>query len=278
MKRTLLRTARSVALIYVLLLLLVGCAQRLLIYHPIHRTEAAMLGEARALGCEPWRDAGGSIIGWKSAHHESRAANRLVVFDGNTGYALHRRHYLRGFEKLDRGGLWEVFLFEYPGYGARPGEVSEQSFIAAGDSALAALAQADSRPVFLAGESLGSGLASALAGRHPEQVRGVFLLTPYARLGEVGARQFPFLPVKLLLHDRWDNVEALRVYRRPLAMLIAGRDEVVTAAQGRALYNGYAGPKRLWVEEDATHNTVDFDPAAPWWREVSDFLLGPRAL
>lgn len=277
MKRTLLRAARSLALIYALLLLLVGCAQRLLIYHPIHRTEAAMLGEARSLGCEPWRDAGGAIIGWKSAHHEARAANRLVIFDGNTGYALHRRHYLRGFEKLDRGGLWEVYLFEYPGYGARPGEVSEQSFIAAGDSALAALAQADSRPLFLAGESLGSGLASALAGRHPEQVRGVFLVTPYARLAEVGARQFPFLPVKLLLHDRWDNVAALRAYRRPLAMLIAGRDEVVTAAQGRVLYENYAGPKRLWVEEDATHNTVDFDPAAPWWREVSDFLLGPRA-
>ena len=277
MKRTLLRAARSLALIYALLLLLVGCAQRLLIYHPIHRTEAAMLGEARSLGCEPWRDAGGAIIGWKSAHHEARAANRLVIFDGNTGYALHRRHYLRGFEKLDRGGLWEVYLFEYPGYGARPGEVSEQSFIAAGDSALAALAQADSRPLFLAGESLGSGLASALAGRHPEQVRGVFLVTPYARLAEVGARQFPFLPVKLLLHDRWDNVAALRAYRRPLAMLIAGRDEVVTAAQGRVLYENYAGPKRLWVEEDATHNTVDFDPAAPWWREVSNFLLGPRA-
>ena len=48
MKRTLLRTARSAALIYALLLVFVGRAQRLLIYHPIHRTEAAMLDEARA--------------------------------------------------------------------------------------------------------------------------------------------------------------------------------------------------------------------------------------
>ena len=277
MKRHLLRTTRSAALIYALILVLVGGAQRLLIYHPIHRDEAAMLAEAQALGCEPWRDAGGAIIGWKSARSGARAANRLVIFHGNAGYALHRRHYLRGFEKLERGGLWEVWLFEYPGYGARPGKIRQQSFIAAGESALASLTQADRRPIFLAGESLGSGLASALAGRHPQEVRGVFLITPFARLAEVGGRQFPFLPVKLLLRDRWDNVEALHAYRGPLAVLIAGQDEVVTAGQGRALHQSYAGPKRLWVEEDATHNTVDFDPGAAWWDEVSDFLLRPPA-
>ncbi len=277
MKKRLLRTARSLALIYALLLLLVSGAQRMLIYHPIQLSEATMLAEAQTLGCEPWRDAGGAIIGWKSARRGAPAANRLVIFHGNAGYALHRQHYFPGFEKLKRGGLWEVYIFEYPGYGARPGKISQQSFIAAGESALAALAQADARPIFLAGESLGSGLATALAGRHPEAVRGVFLLTPFARLAEVGARHFPFLPVKLLLRDRWENVEALHPYRGLLAVLIAGHDEVVTAEQGRALYESYAGPKRLWVEDKATHNTVDFDPSAPWWGEVSDFLLEPRA-
>jgi hypothetical protein len=58
-----------------------------------------------------------------------------------------------------------------------------------------------------------------------------------------------------------------------VAMLIAGEDEVVTAAQGRLLFESYGGPKHLWTEPDAGHNTVDFGPGAPWWREVSDFLL-----
>lgn len=70
---------------------------------------------------------------------------------------------------------------------------------------------------------------------------------------------------------------ALRGYHGPMAMLIAGQDEVVTAAQGRLLYEGYAGPKRVWTQPGAGHNTIDFRPSAPWWHEVSDFLLNPCA-
>ena len=79
--------------------------------------------------------------------------------------------------------------------------------------------------------------------------------------------------MRLILRDPWDNVAALHDYRGPAAMLIADEDEVVTAAQGRLLFDSYAGRKRLWNEPGATHNTVDFSANAPWWREVSDFLL-----
>jgi alpha-beta hydrolase superfamily lysophospholipase len=235
-----------------------------------------MMDKACAAGCRPWRDASGNIIGWKSARNGPHAANRLVVFHGNAGYTLHRTHYLKGFEQLDHGRLWEVYLFEYPGYGARPGKLGQKPFTEAGLRALEALKAEDSRPIYLAGESLGSGLACKLAQRKPEDVAGLFLVTPYTRMTDVAAHHYGLLPVRLLLLDRWDNVAALHAYRGPLAVLIAGQDEVVTAAQGHQLFDGYAGPKRLWVQPGATHNTVDFHPASPWWREVSDFLLDRR--
>jgi hypothetical protein len=241
-----------------------------------------MITAAKAERCEPWRDASSAIIGWKSAKKagEAAAPKRLLVFDGNTGCAMDRAYYLRGFERYAGDRNWEVYLFEYPGFGARPGQISEASFIAAGEKALALLAATDSRPVFLLGESLGTGLACALAQRRPEQVAGLFLLTPYARLGDVAAQSFAYLPVRLMLRDSWDNVAALHAYRGPLAMVIAGQDEVVTAAQGRLLYQGYGGPKHCWTDPDAGHNGIDFSAAAPWWREVSDFLLSklPRRL
>ena len=55
--------------------------------------------------------------------------------------------------------------------------------------------------------------------------------------------------------------------------MLASEDEVVTAAQGRLLFDGYPGSKRLWIQTGAYHNTIDFSAGAPWWREVSDFLL-----
>jgi uncharacterized protein len=251
----------------------VGAFQRKLIYVPFHEPESAMLTLARSLGFEPWRDETGTIIGWKSAHHGRPPSNRMVVFHGNAGYALHRGYYLSGFQEIDGGRKWEVYLFEYPGYGARPGALGETQFVRAGLHALNALTTGDSRPIYLLGESLGSGPACALAQRAPDRVAGLFLVTPFARMGDVAAHHFSFLPVRFLLRDRWDNAFALRGYHGPVAMLIAGRDEVVTAAQGRLLFQGYGGPKHLWTESDAGHNTIDFRPGAPRWREVSDFLL-----
>lgn len=267
------RLLRLPVIVYVLLCALVGIFQRRIIYFPFYKTEAGMIAEARTEGCQPWRDASGAIIGWKSTRPGGGAANRLLLFHGNTGYALLRTHYLQGFQQLDGGRLWEVYLFEYPGFGARPGSLGQQSFTDAGLAAIQTLQAADSRPIYLLGESLGSGLASALAQREPSRIAGLFLLTPYARMGDVAAHRFGFLPVRLMLRDPWDNVAALHDYRGPAAMLIADECEVVTAAQGRLLFDSYAGRKRLWTEAGASHNTVNFSSSAPWWREVSDFLL-----
>jgi len=277
MKSKIFRILRQCAIGYIMLCLLLGVLQRWLIYFPSRASEPVLLAQARELRGEPWRDASGAIIGWKSARTRApMAAHRLIVFHGNAGYALHRTHYISGFEAVGEGRTWEVLIFEYPGYGSRAGALGEQSFVEAGLAALEALAAADSRPIYLLGESLGSGLASALAGRAPQRVSGIFFMTPYATLRGVASHHYGFLPVRLILRDKWDNTAALRPFSGRVAVMIASEDEVVTAAQGRLLFDGYPGPKRLWVQTGAQHNSIDFSPDAPWWREVSDFLLaGP---
>jgi len=275
-KSKLFRILCLIPITYIVLCVLVGLFQRQILYFPFHKTQAGMLAKAAELRCQPWCDAKGDVIGWTSARNGRRAANRLILFHGNAGYALMRTQYLKGFEQLDDGRLWDVYLFEYPGFGARPGKLGQKSFTEAGLQAIQELKAADPRPIYLLGESLGSGLASTLAQRRPRDVAGLFLFTPYARMEDVAAHHFGLLPVRWMLLDRWNNVAALHDYRGPVAILIADQDEVVTAAQGRLLFESYAGPKRLWVEPGATHNTVNFSPEAPWWRQVSDFLLSPR--
>ena len=146
----------------------------------------------------------------------------------------------------------------------------------AGRAALAQLEREDDRPIFVLGESLGSGVACGLAGEFPERVRGVVLITPFTRLSDVGALQYPFLPVRLILRDRYDNVAALAHYRGPLAVVVAGRDEIVPAELGRRLFERHAGPKRLWEQAEAGHNSLDHRAGAAWWSDVSDFMLQSR--
>lgn len=274
MKTFLFRLGRALLVAYVVVLLLVAGCQNKLLYQPQRGSEEDFVAAARRKCIQPWRDAQGRIIGWHRPN--PRAANRLVVFHGNAGCALHRDYYLDGFEALDGGADWEVWIFEYPGYGPRPGPLGKAAFIEAGRLALKELLAADARPLFLLGESIGSGTACALAAEMPDRIAGLTLVVPIARLQEVAQEKFPWLPVGLLLRDKFDNIASLASYRGQVAVVIAGSDEVVGAAQGRKLHDSYRGPKLLIVLEGVGHNSFDIQPHVPWFRQVSEFLLQPR--
>lgn len=260
-------------ILFLLLLLAAGC-ERQMIYFPTRASEQALRKQAAAIGMEPWADSLERLVGWRSGAPAAgeAAANRVVVLHGNAGYALHRTYYRDGLCGVDGGRTWEVYLLEYPGYGARPGSPGQKSLTQAARDAIAQLVSDDDRPIYLLGESIGSGVACAMAAESPERVAGLILVTPFTTLGDVGAHHYPLLPARLVLRRCYDNRAALRDYRAPVAFLLAGRDEIIPARLGRELHDGYGGPKRLWVQEAASHNTLEFEPSSPWWEAVSAFL------
>lgn len=258
---------RIAALSYLGVVVCCALCQHRLIYHPSRSRAGALLALAEQAGLRPWRNAAGALIGWRTAS-EIPGAPRVLVLHGNAGQALDRIYFDAGFRALDPP--WETLLLEYPGYGARAGRPSERALIAAAEEALRSV-PADGRPLFVAGESLGTGVAAALAARHPERVAGLLLITPFLNLADVGRRHYPWLPVRLLLRDRYDSRAALRHYRGPAAFLLADHDEVVSAASSRRLYESYPGPKRLW-RQAAGHNNLQYSPGASWWGEIAKFL------
>ncbi len=265
--RFLFRSLLTLLALYGGLCLVVFVVQRRLQYFPDRSTEAGALKRAAASGLVPWRDARGELLGWRRPGR-SASTPRLLVFHGNAGNALDRIYYVRLFESL---GV-EVVLLEYPGYGARGGEVSEATLVAAGREAAELLAREG--PLLLLGESLGSGVACQVAAADPGRIQGLLLVTPYARMSEVGAEAYPWLPVSWLLRDRWENVAALPNYPGPVAILIAGRDEVVGAAQGHRLAEACRGPVKVWVQPEAGHNTLSLAPRGGHWAELWAFATG----
>jgi alpha-beta hydrolase superfamily lysophospholipase len=263
------------ALVYLGVVLLLMLLQRYLIYLPSRAPEEPLLRQAERDGLHPWRDRVNKIIGWRTSPPDggSLPHNRLVVFHGNAGYALHRIYYVNGFHGIRDGmATWEIFLFEYPGYGARPGSPGEATITQAARQALNNLLQDDSRPIYLLGESLGSSFAAGLAAENPQSVSGLFLVTPLTCLADVAVGHYRFLPVRLMLREHHDVQTHLKSFPGPVAFLLAGRDEVMSNNLGEKLYNHYSGRKRLWVQPDARHNTLDFSVGAQWWHEVEDFL------
>ena len=161
-----------------------------------------------------------------------------------------------------------MFIVEYPGYADRPGSPSQKSLFRAADEAFQLLAT--NRPVYLVGESLGTGVAAYLAGTHPDKVAGVVLFAPYNQLADAAQYNYPFLPVHLLLVDRFPSEDYLRNYHGPVAMLVSGRDQVIPAKFGRRLYDRYVGPKRLWEFPEGDHGTVMVQPPEVW-KQIIEF-------
>lgn len=254
---------------YAALCLLVVAFQRRLMYFPSRLPEADAVREAKGLGLAAWRDEQGKLMGWRTP--EARQGVRVLVFHGNAGCALDRGYYLQLLGSAD------VILFEYPGYGPKAGEPSQDGFVRSAVEALAQLRKESPGPIWLLGESLGSGVASQVAARSPSEITGLLLVTPFARMTDVAAHHYPYLPVRFLMRDRWDNVSALAGFPGPIGLFIAGRDEVVGAAQGRLLAASLGPRARLWEQPEAGHNSFSTRPEAHPWPEIRGFLAGSPA-
>jgi pimeloyl-ACP methyl ester carboxylesterase len=268
------RLARLLALLAAVaaaVLLLVWLLQRRLLYFPDRSDRASAERRARALGLEPWTE-GETLLGWR-ARHPAGARGRLVVLHGNAGSALDRAYWVAAFASAAPDLPLDVYLVEYPGYGPRPGAPGEAANVAAAREAIARARRDGPGPVLLGGESLGSGVAALAVAEAPGEVDGLVLVTPLASVPAVARRHYG--PVPAFVHrDAYRADRALPRYGGPVAFLVAGRDEIVFADLGRRLFDDYPGRKRLWIEERATHNGLDWRAGQERWREMVVFLVG----
>jgi pimeloyl-ACP methyl ester carboxylesterase len=253
------------AVIAYLFLCASGCAlQRKLLYFPTKIPADVVVQAAKEHGFVPWENPSGQIIGWKMPASGTAAGSVLIVH-GNAGCAIGRDYLAQPVHDAEPV---DVFVLEYPGYGAREGSPSKISLDAAAEEAFQLL-PAD-RPKFLVSESIGAGVACELAKDHPQEVAGLVLFVPYHDLASVAQRHFWFLPAYFLLRDRFNPAECLQGYHGPVKFVVAGADEIIGPASGLRLANGYSGPKELQVFAGAHHNDVSGQPAV-WWQEVFSF-------
>jgi uncharacterized protein len=176
----------------------------------------------------------------------------LVFFHGN-GEDLADTVML-GREVHDAGlGFCAV---EYPGYGlAREQKASEAGLYAAAEVALAELERRGvaAESLVLVGQSLGSGVATELASRG--HGAGLVLIAPFTSIPAVARRFAPFLPIDLLLRDRFDNEAKAQRVVVPALVVHGDRDQVVPFAMGRKLSELFPSAE-LHVVEGAGHNDL----------------------
>ena len=251
---------------YVTLFSIVFIFQRKLLYLP----SEFRLSEERAIdqGLLYWPSFE-DYRGFIGSEETANAKGTIIVFHGNAGAAYHRGFYIKALSRL---GL-RVILAEYPGYGGRGGKPSEDILVNDALETIQLTYQTYGEPLFLWGESLGSGIVSSAVKKTDIPLKGVVLFLPWDSLPNLAQTHYWYFPAQWLVLDQYNNIDNLRQFEGNVAVILAEDDEVIPVQHGRKLYNSIATKKKLWLFENATHNQMPIEAELQWWKEVIEFIL-----
>jgi fermentation-respiration switch protein FrsA (DUF1100 family) len=256
----------AIALVlYVALAITVYLAQRSLMYFPdtAHVTPAqAGLPQADEV---PLTSADGTHIHvW---HVPAQGSKPVIIYFHGNGGSLPGR--VDRFSKLIKEGIGIIGV-EYRGYGGNEGSPSEQGLIADAEAAYAfAAARYPVPQIVVWGESLGTGVAVALAAEKP--VGRLILEAPFTSTEAVGARHYWYLPVRLLMKDQFRSDERIGKVKAPLLILHGVQDRTVPYAMGEEMFELANKPKHIVRFLDGGHEDLDSHGALD---AVARFLAG----
>ena len=235
----------AVVVVYAVILLLVFLFQARLVYFP--EVERALVATPRAAGLD-YDDVtlhtadDVALHGWWVPARNARGA--VLIFHGNAGNISHRIDYLTMFNRLG----YAVLIIDYRGYGKSGGTPSEEGTYRDAEAAWQFLTETrEFKPqdIVILGESLGGGVATWLAVRHPP--RALVLASIFTSVPDLGARVYPWLPVRLLARIDYNNLERMQQITAPVLIAHSRDDDIVPFAHGEALFAAAREPKQFLV-------------------------------
>ena len=226
-------------------------AQRSLLYFPDKtRFRPADLGLPQAEEVVLQSADGERLIAW---HVPPREGKPLIIYFQGNGGGLDLRAVR--FSKLTSDGTGLLALC-YRGYGGSSGSPSEAGIIRDAEAAYDfAAARYGQDRIVLWGESLGTGVAVALASEKP--VARVVLESPYTSIADVAASIYWFMPVRWMIKDTFRSDERIAKVTVPVLIVHGERDNVVPITFGERLYDLIRSPKRFIRLPNAGHNDHD---------------------
>jgi fermentation-respiration switch protein FrsA (DUF1100 family) len=250
---------------YVAFCALMFFAQRALMYFPERvRTEPAAAGLPQAQDVMLDTADGEKIIAW---HVPPRGDKPVVIYFHGNGGSLRLR--VDRFARLVADGVG-LLAVSYRGYGGSSGSPSEAGLIEDARAAYVFAAQRYPGRIVAWGESLGSGVAIALAAEKP--VSKLILDAPFTSALDIAVSAYPFLPVRLLMKDQFRSDLRIAQVKAPVLILHGDADSLVPIAYGERLLAMIPGKKQMVRFAGGEHVDLDRHGAMD---AALKFLAGP---
>jgi fermentation-respiration switch protein FrsA (DUF1100 family) len=165
-----------------------------------------------------------------------------------------------------------IFAVDYRGYGQSEGEPSEAGLYLDADAAYEYLRQnlrVPAKNIVIFGTSLGSCVAINLATS--ADAAGMIVEGAPTSIADRGKELYPYIPIGLLLKDRFDAIEKIDRVRMPKLFIYATDDKVVPIAHGRKLYEKAIEPKKF-VEVRGGHAESYMRDETRYFSAISQFI------
>ena len=234
--------------IYLAIGLVMFFAQRSLMYFPERertdpKTEGLTNVEERRLQTGD----GHEVMVWYGKAKPGQPT--LLYFHGNAGALATRSERMAKYMQRGRG----FYIMSYRGFSGSTGKPSEAANVSDAKRAYDDLVSLGLAPqdIVIYGESLGSGVAVQVAAE--KACGGLVLDAPYTSIVNVAAAQYPWLPVRPMLLDRYESEAYIAAVRCPILIIHGEKDEVIPVEMGRALFSKAKEPKKIVTFPNAGH-------------------------
>lgn len=157
---------------------------------------------------------------------------------------------------------YELFIFDYRGYGKSAGEIDLKGSIEDTLSALDQIERSYKKEYFVCGQSLGGTLLlNALEGRDNTKIRGVIIDSTFVGFRDIVNTKlsqswltwpFQWIPY-LSLSDDHDAKDRVAILQKPILFLHGSQDGIVSANNSWQLFELSKPPKELWLVKNAGH-------------------------
>ncbi len=173
----------------------------------------------------------------------------LLFFHGNAGNLFNRTYKLNRFNELDLN----ILIISWRSFSGNPGEPTELNLYEDARKAVKWLNEKDvkSENIILYGESLGTGVAVEIA--QSNKFNSIILESPYTSMEKAAKIYYPYLPIKLLLKDKYNSEKKIKNINIPILIMHGKKDQIIPFHMGKKLFETANLPKEFLSIDDDDH-------------------------
>jgi len=243
----------SLLAVYLLVLLFIYFTQRNLLYHPGDNNylDDKIQFSYKEVFIEVDQDI--KLKSWL-IEKDLKKYKTLVFFHGNAGNLFNRVHKLNELHKLDIN----ILIISWRGFSGNSGKPTEKNFYQDAQKSIEWLNSKgiESKKIILYGESLGTGIAVELAQKNI--FNSIILESPFTSMAKTAKIYYPYLPVNLLLKDKYDSINKIHKITKPILIMHGMKDDLVPYIMSVELFNKANKPKYSFFPKDDNH-MMDFN-------------------